>query len=316
MTKWKKAVIIAAACVLLGVAIAGVIIGVVNYNKNNMNFVIEDTLPVGNGKKAKVVLLAGQSNAAGCSISDYLKKNVSAEKFAEYETGYDNVYINYVSSDDNLSNGFVKTTTHQGHNTSFFGPEVGIAEKLHKEHPDELFFIIKFAWGATDLFSQWLSPSSDGATGYLYHNFIRYVKKNMEYLKSKGYDAEIEGLCWMQGESDSFSVQTATDYESNLNNFIGDVRSDLKKYAAADGIGFVDAYIAANPSYWVYYEFVNKSKQAVAEKSAYNTVIDTNAYGLVCNEEPEDTPDMAHYDSLSQMKLGNLFAEYLDRFLE
>ena len=38
--------------------------------------------------------------------------------------------------------------------------------------------------------------------------------------------------------------------------------------------------------------------------------------GLVCNAEPEGEPDMAHYDSLSAIKLGHLFAEELALFLE
>lgn len=315
MTKQKTFIIVMVSCLLCLFLIAGIVFFAVRQQyKNYIGFVIEDTLPTGHGKKAKVVLLAGQSNASGCSIDEYLKKNTSDEEYSVYQTGYDNVYINYFSSGNNLSNGFVKTSTNQGETKDHFGPEVGLSAKLHEMYPDDLFFIIKFAWGGTNLYSQWLSPSSVGKTGYLYNNFVRFVNQNMKYLASKGYDAKIEGVCWMQGESDSFFVETATGYESNLKNFIQDLRKDFSKYAADGGIGFVDAYIAANPAYWVYYDFVNKSKQKVADLSENNVVIDTNAYGLICDQEPEETPDIPHYDSLSQIKLGKLFAEYISVF--
>ena len=284
-------------------------------NKDDINFVIEDTLPQGNGKQAKVILLGGQSNASGCSSEQYLQTNVSAEKFTELKNGYDNIYINHYTSGSNISNGFVKTSTNQGELGGYFGPEVGLAEKLHELYPNDLFFILKFAWGGTNLFEQWLSPSSEGKTGYLYKNFVKFVNMNMEYIKSKGYDPKIEGMCWMQGESDSFSTDHATGYENHLNNFIKDIRKDFEEYSAQDGIAFVDAYIANNPTYWVYCDMVNNSKKAVADSSELNVVIDTNANGLVCNQEPEGQPDMAHYDSLSQIKLGNLFAEQLAQFM-
>ena len=126
-------------------------------------------------------MLAGQSNASGCSVDEYLKKNVSEEKYAEYEAGYDNVYINYFASGNNQSDGFVKCSVRQGEEGKCFGPEIGIAEKLHELYPDETFFIIKYAWGATDLYNKWLSPSSKGQTGDLYMYFVKYVKTSIEY---------------------------------------------------------------------------------------------------------------------------------------
>lgn len=317
MTKKKRIILLISVCaVCAAILTLGIYFGVRDYIKNHPHFTIEDTLPEGKGQKAKVVLLAGQSNAAGCSHVPYLKQKVSAEKFGEYQSGYDNIYINYFSTGFNLSEGFVKAAVGQGDTPDYFGPEVGIAERLHETCPDDLIFIIKYAWSGTDLFSQWLSPSSEGKTGNLYRDFIRFVKENMDYLASKGYDAEIEAMCWMQGESDSFSVENATNYETHLTNFIADMREDLSSYAAADGIGFVDAYIAANPMYWVYCDLVNASKKAVADASDRNVLIDTNAAGLHCSEEPVPTPDMAHYDSESQILLGNLFADQVAAFFD
>ena len=314
MSKTGKILLSAGALGAAMVLLCGTV-GVVHHQENKITFPVADTLPDGGGKKATVILLGGQSNASGCSLDAYLQKNVSAEKYAEYQNGYDNVYINYLSG-PRTSQGFVKCATLQGEPDGSFGPELGLAEKLHELYPDRTFFIIKCAWGGTNLFEQWLSPSGKGKTGELYKQFEAFVECSLEYLRDKNYDVEIAGMCWMQGESDSFSVENSEDYAEHLENFIRDIRKKFARYAAEDGIAFVDAHIAANPMYWVYYEGVNRGKDAVAAKSPLNVVIDTNAAGLVCTEEPEGNPDMAHYDSLSEIKLGHLFAEQIAAFLD
>ena len=281
---------------------------------NKIKITLNDTLVSGNGQKATAIILAGQSNASGCSRDDYLQKNVSKEKYDEYQNGYDNVYINYLSS-LNASNGFVKCATKQGELGGYFGPELGLAEKLNELYPNETFFIIKCAWGGTNLFEQWLSPSSKGKTGKYYKHFTAFVDASIHYLVSKDYDVQIEGMCWMQGESDSFSVETSTNYGEHLSNFIKDVRKKYNRYKADDGIAFVDAYIADNPMFWVYCDNVNACKAEVEKQSEMNALVDTIAHGLVCDKEPEGNPDIPHYDSMSEIKLGHLFAEEIARYL-
>ena len=274
---------------------------------------IKDTLPDGEGKVARVILLGGQSNASGCSFDSYLKKNTSAKKYAEYKNGYDNVYINYLSG-KNVSEVFVKCSTKHGELKDAFGPELGLADKLHELYPDETFFIIKCAWGGTNLYEQWLSPSSEGETGDLYKSFVAFVQSSIDFLTSKGYRVQIEGMCWMQGESDSISLEAANDYGAHLENFIGDIREEFSEYAAEDGIAFIDAYIAKNSTYWVHHEVINQGKESVANLSPLNRVVDTSdlSYSL----EPKDNPDLAHFDSLSEIKLGHLFALELVPYLE
>ncbi|MBO7292611.1 MAG: hypothetical protein J6V07_01610 [Clostridia bacterium] len=312
--KKRIILVISAICAVLIVGLC-CFFGIRHNRENKITFTIKDTLPDGNGKKATVILLGGQSNASGCSLDEYLERNVSSEKYAEYRNGYENVYINFLSG-ANTSQEFVKCTTLQGEIPGGFGPELGLAEKLHAMYPDRTFFIIKCAWGGTNLYSQWLSPSGKGKTGELYKQFIAFVKTSINYLISKNYDVKIEGMCWMQGESDSFSVEDSTAYGENLSNFIGDMRKALSRYAAEDGIAFADAYIAPNPVFWVYHENVNQGKREVAQLSPLNVLVDTIAAGLITTEEPEGKPDIPHYDSLSEIMLGHLFAEELSPFLE
>lgn len=312
MSKKSKIITIVAVLSAIVLAVAGCLVWQY-YQKNQIHFTIKDTLPDGGGKRAKVILLGGQSNASGCSLDKYLESNVSEEKYAEYKNGYDNVYINFLSG-QHMSEAFVKCSTLQGELTGAFGPELGLAEKLHELHPEETFFIIKCAWGGTNLYKQWLSPSSKGKTGKEYKAFVAFVQTSIDYLISKNYDIQIEGMCWMQGESDSFSVKTATAYSLHLENFIKDIRKKFSRYAAPDGIAFIDTYIAENPAYWVYYEYVNQGKTKVASLSPLNSVVDTSA--LTCSGEPADQPDLAHYDSLSELQLGHLFAQHLDAYLD
>ena len=215
----------------------------------------------------------------------------------------------------NASGGFVKCTTGQGEADGYFGPELGMAEKLNELYPDETFFIFICAWGGTNLYEQWLSPSSDGDTGPLYSSFVDYVNASLDYLTLKNYDIKIEAMCWMQGESDSLEEDVALAYEENLSRFVSDIRDEFSDYASDDGIAFVDAYIAAT-IFWKHYIQLNQSKQAVADASPMNVVIDTIGHGLSVTEEPAGEPDIAHYDSLSEIKLGHLFAEQCISFFD
>lgn len=313
MLKRKKVMIAAISTLsVIGLCLST---GTSCFYEEETTFTVNDTLPDGNGKEAIVILLGGQSNASGCSWDEHLQKNITAEKHAEYKAGYDNVYINYLSG-PRMSEGFIKCATLQGEPEGTFGPELGLADKLHEMYPNKTFFIIKCAWGGTNLYSQWLSPTSKGMTGSLYKQFISFVNTSVDYLISKNYDVKIEGMCWMQGESDAFTKKHSEKYAEHLSNLIGDIRNEFSQYATEDGIAFVDAYIADTPGVWPYYEAVNRGKDEVAGRSPMNVVIDTIAAGLECTEEPEGALDLAHYDSMSEIKLGHLFAEALSEFLD
>ena len=314
MSKAKKIIFaVTAALCVLGIGL-GCFFAIRSHKESEITFTVNDTLPDGGGKKATVILLGGQSNASGCSLDEYLARHVSVEQYAAYQNGYDNVYINYLSG-ANQSQGFVKCASLQGELTGGFGPELGLADRLHERYPDRTFFIIKCAWGGTNLHSQWLSPSARGRTGELYRQFVAYVNTSIEYLIAKNYDVTIEGMCWMQGESDACSEKESKAYEEHLRRLIRDLRREFADYTAEDGMAFIDAYIAAE-SIWPYYEAVNEGKRALAASDPMTDVVDTVAAGLTCAEEPEGNPDLAHYDSMSEIRLGHLFAEHLAPFLE
>lgn len=275
-----------------------------------MDFSVADTLPNAEdaNKPVKVILLAGQSNASGVSSIAYLSQKSDPARYAAFSAGYSNVLINFFDDNGNNTSGsrFIPVGINQGCNVGYFGPEIGIAESLSAAYPDETVFVIKYAWGGSNLYNQWLSPSSEGNTGELYKAFTNFVRASMYYLRAKNYNAEIVAMCWMQGESDS-DVNCQT-YGTHTANFVSDLRAELAPYIAASGMLFIDAGIA-DSVYWKNYPVINAAKSAHAGTSPLNVYIDTIEAGLSITGEPENNPDLAHYDALSEILLGNLFAQ-------
>ena len=271
------------------------------------SYEIVDSLSLLRNKKAHVVLLYGQSNAVGAAYNSYLE-NKDFTKFEEYQEGYDNILINFY--DDNGFNSsnfeFKKCTLGCGYTKDNFGPEIGIAEQLHYSYKDEQCFIIKSAFGGTRLRDQWLDGHHD--RGDLYNTSMDFTLKCLKYLKQVGYEFNIDGICWMQGESDAFDDNVQA-YLRNTEAFVTLLRYDLKEYGSS--IKFVDATINEDKGVWPHPEAINEAKKNFADSSSLNYLIDTNVLQIVTRNEPEESPDIYHYDSLSMVKLGQEFGKII-----
>jgi hypothetical protein len=255
-----------------------------------------------------VVILCGQSNAEGHTYSRFLANNISAEEYNYFSTGFENVKIRYKVT-ASRSKKFIPVRLGQGINDTNFGPEIGIADYFEKNAPNKKIFIIKYAFGGSSLHRLWRSPSSatpENPTGEFYQVLIDHCHESLNLLKEENYNPIVKAICWMQGEDDSLSLSTANEYRMLENNFINDLCNELKLYNE-NNISFISAGISNNPS-WQYYKIVNDAKfQNSKGKNRY--YIDTIKEGLTYNLEPELKPDLAHYDSLSMIKLGYLFAK-------
>lgn len=266
------------------------------------DFKIKDTINDGNNQKAKVVFLAGQSNATGISRVDYLKENISEDKFGQYNNGFDNVYINYFCDNGrNFSEGFEKVGVDMGCEKGYFGPELGMAEILSDEY--DKVFIIKYSWSGSSLIQHWLGDNAEGVS--MYDAFSKFSLMSLNYLISKNYDIDISAMCWMQGEGDCRQYYYDR-YDKALDKFVSDMRNMFSAYDSE--IAFIDAGISDSPL-WGYYKEINTQKEAFSKIDDKNFYIDTIGQNLHYNQEPTSSPDIAHYDSLSMIKLGNLFAE-------
>ena len=281
----------------------------IDYSINmDTNFEINDCLNDGNNQKAKVIVLLGQSNASGCTYNNYLEMNTSNEEYERYQNGFDNVLINY--SIDNRSyttNGeFKKVDLTCGVKEGRFGPELGMSDVLSKEFKDETIFILKFTMSGYSLNHHWLSNYERFD---IYNACLIFLETYLDFLISKNYDINLDAICFMQGESDTTEYK-ASRYYNNLIKFTNYLRSDLDKYND-DEIYFIDAGISDSPYCEPSYPDINKAKEDFSKLSPYNIYFPTIENGLTTMNEPYENPDLGHYDSLSMIRLGELFGEHL-----
>ena len=159
-----------------------------------------------------VVLIAGQSNAAGRADAAGLASDPA-------DTGVE--YFYHVTTSGGLDfdsgGGFVPLTPVNGS----FGPEYGLARILKKEHAVINLAIIKRGRGATNLFQDW-SPG-----GAMYGPFIADCTTALNLITARGDTFNIIGLAWHQGERDSVVGRSGAQYQADLHEFLGNVRSDL-----------------------------------------------------------------------------------------
>lgn len=274
--------------------------------------------------KAKIIVLAGQSNAVGVGHVAYLPKHFDKSTIEEFTNGYENILINY-NSHDIKSNGFVKTALGcTERNKRTLGPEVGIAQTLSQKYPDEKFYIVKCAFGGTNLFHDWLTPSGGmdyskkshnnenvqdenyRTAGWCWNELTDITDESLEYFKNSGLDPEFTAFCWMQGESDADKEHCA-GYSKRYNALLKDFTERYGEYC--NGCVFVDAGIS---EIWQEYKAINEIKENHAKTAPNSFYIDTIAHGLTTLNEPEGEVDIAHYDSDCTVKLGNLFAEKIN----
>ena len=98
--------------------------------------------------------------------------------------------------------------------------------------------------------------------------------------------------------------------ESYWIHFTGHEADELLNLSGLDqNIYFIDAGISSSPYCLPAYDLVNDAKVKFSELSELNIYFSTIANGLTTLYEPDYDPDLGHYDSLSEIKLGHLFAQ-------
>ena len=271
-------------------------------------------------KDLSVILLSGQSNMEGNTNSTGLittENGFTTDEVTSVKAGYDGIKINYISyykgspSNVNQSNGFVKTKLGQGNpfGSVRFGPEVGIAETLHKNNYDDKVVLIKCAVGAS-----YLAPEANewmGEAPY-YKQFTSLIDKSLSQLIEDGYNPKIKAFCWMQGEADSANSAYISKYSSNLETFVQQFRTRYASYQDDNGFGFIDGYICTS-SVLTHAAEINQQKQNYADSHGRSVTIDTNAAGLKVGDPGGDK---YHYNVYSEFKLGKLFGEEIINFIK
>jgi hypothetical protein len=222
-------------------------------------------------KPVKVFILAGQSNMEGQgfiaadpkrnggkgSLEYLVRTPETAARFAHladaqgtWKTRSD-VWISYLDRRGALTAGY-------GAKSDRIGPELGFGWVLG-DAMDEPVLLIKCAWGGKSLAVDFRPPSSgqvpyslgekqDAAiaaepeiVGHYYREVLRLARESLAKITElvPGSDGryELSGFGWHQGWNDRISDHFNAEYESNMANFIRDIRRDL----GTPGLPFVIA---------------------------------------------------------------------------
>ena len=276
-------------------------------------------------KEAKIIILAGQSNAVGVGHVACMPKHFDSKTIEKWKKGYEKIQINYFSH-DKKSGGFVNTSTGCTEvSKDTIGPELGIADMLDKKYPGQEFFIVKCAYGGTSLYRDWLPPGCDGydegsfadqyehmilsleagkpiRASWCYNELVKILKESVEELKKRGYTPSVRAFCWMQGEADSGLPEHVEQYTRLYGKMLDGLNETFPNLF--DKCVYIDAGIS---SIWTLYKELNEEKKKFADKAENRVYIDTIAAGLTTENEPFGEPDMYHYDSDCVIKLGHLY---------
>ena len=226
-----------------------------------------------------VVVLSGQSNAAGATV--ITQNDINKYSSVDYKNvyiQYKNVYFdgagNLIENDANMTNGGFEKYTFgvSGFQSNTFGPEAALAYHLatDPELKGQQWFIIKYAAPGTSLNLHWQNNFD------LSGKMMNYVESCVNTL-SKDYDVQIRSFLWMQGENDAIKDEdeankvSAESYAVNEQNLVSAFRLKFAKYATrpngsvpGSGIGFITAGIAPASKdglyLWEYSNIVNAAK--------------------------------------------------------
>ncbi len=162
--------------------------------------------------------------------------------------------------------------------------------------------IIKYANGGTNLYVDW-KAGGDATTnqdGPEYVTFQQTVTQGLAALAA-AYPAatlRLEGMIWMQGESD-VSNSYASEYQTNLTNFIADVRTTI-----GANLPFVVGRLSANQTSLynttdkeTLFNLVRSAQDTVATTVPLTALVNTDTYGI--------KSDLLHFNGSGQQALGN-----------
>lgn len=225
---------------------------------------VSKTIQTQDKKVVDLFILAGQSNAVGTTPNndgggDNTYQSKSFPQIHFYGAGNPEINENNTNGSNYRTWTYVKPGL--GHTATFFGPEMGMAEvfsSAYKKGGDREAAIIKIAWGGTSMYHYWVSPTSVeenlGSTLFiqsevngrkcarLYYKLISTITDSIRHFSTLGYDVNLAGLAWMQGEADAQTEAMVNSYQRILTNFIGDVRKDLNEPNLPFFIGEIETH--------------------------------------------------------------------------
>ncbi|MEL6158227.1 MAG: DUF4347 domain-containing protein [Cyanobacteria bacterium J06623_5] len=239
--------------------------------------------------KVSVYLFGGQSNMAGVGSDANDLSGARANPLPDVQIWQDGI-----NSFVDLRSGFDKNFG----NGDGFGAELNFGFTLEAARDNgtadtEEIYLVKYALGSTSLAEDWAVNGQNN----VYDDFNAWVGNALSSLTSQGIGYSVEGMLWMQGEQDAFNASQAADYQSNLTEFIGDIR---QRYG--QGVDFVIGRLHDElPNGFFADEVVRSAQTAVANADSRNFLVNTDSYPV--------SSDSVHFTSAGHLSLGEDFAQ-------
>jgi len=233
----------------------------------------------------KVFLMGGQSNMRGrASISGLPAELLAAQEDILICRGSQGTVGDQLEF-------LAPNSPHLGDGGSF-GPDLTFGRTIADNFPAADFALLKYAVGGTSLSGSWAV-----GTGPVYLDFRQTVTNGLALLEAAGYEPEIVGMLWHQGESSIGSTQQ--QYESSLNAFIADMRTH---YGA--NMPFMIGEIA---------QIADGAENIVAAQQAVDTA---DPYAVFVPASDLSFFDQFHFDRPGLVTLGERFANYYGAHFE
>ncbi len=232
-------------------------------------------------------LLGGQSNMDGCGRAGELPES--------FEAHPSNGVIWDNRSECWVALGTDSTTRRRG---GQFGPELAFTHRLAAAHPDKTIAVMKTSAGGTKLARHWIPREK------MYVRFIERFHKAVKNMEAGNVDYKVAGMLWMQGESDSETLEMAKAYRDNLKSMFNDVRQQTGRPDLPIVMGRISSSLLKKTP-WVFDHA--KIVQAAQEQVAAD---DENAE-LVLTDDLSTHRDNTHFDTEGQLELGRKMAEVM-----
>lgn len=232
------------------------------------------------GGEVKLFLLAGQSNMDGCGLWNDLAPEL--QKTPANVKLWDNRDRKWVAIGED--------TTATARDKQF-GPEVAFARRLSKAYPDHEIALIKTSAGGTKLQGNWLPGQG------MYERLLLNYRNALADLEKGGNKVETAGLLWMQGESDSETLEMANAYKDNLTRMLHDIREKTGEPNLPVVMGRISSsLLKKTPWNFDHARIVQQAQEDVAASDDRTFLIHTDALTTL--------EDNTHFDSKAQLTLG------------
>lgn len=260
---------------------------------------------------ADVYILSGQSNMAGsgrkAQLPSHWKQPVSNVR---YWTGKE--FVTFDPEKLHLNG------------PDRFGPEVGFIHTLGSLHPDQTFYIVKFALSGQPLHAgfnggKWMGeePGPNRATFYPgqsaddpnigkhYQRLHEQFSAALSALTEAGKTPQLRGVAWMQGEADAKQEVSAKTYDQSIALLKRRIEEDCESTPVPFVMGEVLPHDPALERFTHRHE-IRQSQQDADMRSGSARAI-TGVWNVPTDGIPL-LADTVHYDTKGQLMLGTSFA--------